>query len=344
MKLSVFAVANSWEKNSSRHGLWLALICLAGVAVAFVAGAKAAHAQSNWPSKPVRMIIMVAAGGGGDNGGRLVAERLSSRLGQPIIVENKAGAAGNIGTEFVARSAPDGYTFLLTTNSHMLNPLIYKHAGYDAEKDFTSVNLLCEGPMVLATAVKFPYKSLKDVVDAVKSAPGSLAYGSAGIGSPVHVATEVLKQAAGIDFVHVPYKGAGPSIQDAIGGQVPLVMATLSAARPHILSGRLRALGITGAARWSSAPEIPTMAEQGYPVMQMVWLGIRAPRGTPAPIVERMNREISAVLALPDVRERLLAQGFLPIGKSPAEFDAMLAADLEINRNLVARLGLKEFE
>ena len=317
------------------------LACLAIAATASVGSPDAAWAQPAWPNKPVRVVIMVAAGGGADNVGRFVGDRLSARLGQPVIVENKTGAGGNIGTEFVARSAPDGYTFLLTTNSHTLNPLIYHRAGYDAKADFAPVIELCEGPIVLATAVKFPYKSLKDVVDAAKAKPGSLSYGSSGIGLPVHIAAEVFKQAADVDITHVPYKGAGQSVADAIGGQVPLVMASLSAVSPHIQADRLRALGITGATRWAQAPDIPTMAEQGYPVMQMTWLGILAPRGTPAPVVERMNREINAVLALPEVRERLLAQGFAPVGKSPADFEAMLDADTEVNRKLVAKLGLK---
>ena len=318
---------------------------MAGAAIALsigvgFAGGGTAHAQTAWPTKPVRIVIMVAAGGGADNVGRFIADRLTGRLGQAVIVENKTGAGGNIGTEYVARSAPDGYTFLLTTNSHTLNPLIYQRAGYE-KSDFVPVIELCEGPIVLATAVRFPYRSLKDVVDAAKARPGSLAYGSSGIGLPVHIAAELFKQAADIDVVHVPYKGAGQSVADAVGAQVPLVMASLSAVSPHIQSERLRALGITGASRWPNSPDIPTMAEQGYPVMQMTWLGILAPRGTPGPIVERMNREINAILDLPDVRERLLAQGFAPAGKTPADFDAMLDADMELNRKLVAKLGLK---
>lgn len=341
MKLSDFKFGDSRTQRIGHHALWRALICLGSLAIAFAAAYPAAHAQPSWPTKPVRIVIMLAAGGGADNVGRMLAERLTGRLGQSVIVENKTGGGGNIGTEYVARSAPDGYTFLLTANSHTLNPLIYQNPGYDPKSDFVSVIELCEGPIVLATATKFPYKSLKDIVDAAKAKPGSIAYGSSGIGLPVHIAAELFKQAADIDLTHVPYKGAGQSVQDAIGGHIPLVTASFSAVAPYIQSERLRALGITGAKRWPSAPDIPTMAEQGYPVMQMAWLGILAPRATPAAIVEKMNREIGAVLALPDIRERLLAQGWGPVGKSPADFDAMLAEDLEINRKLVARLGLK---
>lgn len=341
MKLNDFTVPNLKAKRTIPHMVHRMFICLAGIAVAFTVISNAVQAQSNWPNKPVRIVIMVAAGGGADNVGRIVAERLTTKLGQAVIVENRTGGGGNIGTEYVARSASDGYTFLLTTNSHTLNPLIYQRAGYDAKTDFMSVIQLCEGPIVLATATKFPYKSLKDVVDAAKAKPGSLGYGSSGIGLPVHIAAELLKQAADIDLIHVPYKGAGQSVQDAIGGQIPLVMASLSAVTPHIQADRLRALGITGTTRWPNAPDIPTMAEQGYPITQMTWLGILAPRGTPNAIVERMNREVSAILALPEIRERLLAQGFSHVANSPSDFDAMLAADLEANRKLVARLGLK---
>ena len=326
--------------DRARRRAAMTLPGLAFVAAALAGDPSAALAQA-WPARPVRVVIMVAAGGGADNVGRYIADRLTGRLGQPVIVENKTGAGGNIGTEFVARSAPDGYTFLLTTNSHTLNPLIYQRAGYDAKVDFAPVIELCEGPIVLATAVKFPWKSLKDVVADAKAKPGSLSYGSSGIGLPVHIAAEVFKQVADVDIVHVPYKGAGQSVADAIGGQVPLVMASLSAVTPHIQADRLRALGITGATRWPQSPDIPTMAEQGYPVMQMTWLGILAPRGTPAPVVERMNREINAVLALPEVRERLLAQGFAPVGKSSADFESFLDGETELNRKLVAKLGLK---
>lgn len=316
------------------------LAAVAGVAFAAMVGSQTVNAQQAWPSKPVRIVIMVAAGGGADNVGRFIADRLTTRFGQPVIVENRTGAGGNIGTEHVARAAPDGYTFLLTTNSHTLNPLIYQRAGYEA-KDFVSVIALAEGPIVLATAVKFPWKSLKGVVDDAKAKPGSIAYGSSGIGLPVHIAAEVFKQMAGINLVHVPYKGAGQSVADAIGGQVPLVMASLSAVAPHVQSEKLRVLGITGATRWAQAPDIPTMAEQGYPVNQMTWLGILAPRGTPQSVVERMNQEINAVLALPEVRGRLLGLGFAPVGKSPADFDATLEAETALHRKLVPVLGLR---
>jgi tripartite-type tricarboxylate transporter receptor subunit TctC len=340
MNMKDLAAAESGRRAFSTRASGRSLVAFAALALAAIGSFQAAHAQSTWPTRPVRVVIMVAAGGGADNVGRFIADRLTGRLGQAVVVENKTGAGGNIGTEFVARAPADGYTFLLTTNSHTLNPLIYQRAGYE-KSDFASVIELCEGPIVLATAVKFPWKSLKDVVDEAKAKPGTLAYGSSGIGLPVHIAAELFKQAANIDLVHVPYKGAGQSVADAIGGQVPLVMASLSAVSPHIQTEKLRALGITGSTRWANAPDIPTMAEQGYPVNQMTWLGILAPRGTPQPIVERMNREINAVLALPEVKERLLAQGFAPVGKSPADFDAMLDAETELHRKLVARLGLK---
>jgi len=312
----------------------VAAICLLGAA-------RPANAQAEWPTKPIRLVLMLSAGGGADFVGRLIAERIAPRLGQPVVVENRTGAGGNIGTQHVARSAPDGYTFLLTTNSHTLNPFLYRDAGYDALNDFMPVIQVCEGPLVLATSPKFPYRTVKDVVEAAKAKPGSLAFGTSGIGSSPHIAVELLKQAAGVELIHVPYKGAAQSVQDALGGQMPLLMAALGPVAPYIPSQKLHVLGITGAKRWPSEPNIPTFAEQGYPIQQMAWLGILAPRGTPPALVERMNREIAAVLSQTAVRDRMLAQQWLATGGSAADFATMLSTDLDVNRKLVARLGLK---
>jgi tripartite-type tricarboxylate transporter receptor subunit TctC len=315
----------------------LGVLVAAGVAVS----ASSAAAQSSFPSKPVRFIVVVAAGGGADFVGRLVAERLTPRLGEAVIVENKTGAGGNIATEYVARSPADGYTLLLTTNSHTMNPLIYKQPGYEL-KDFVPVIELCEGPSVLVTSTDSPFKTLKDVVDAARAKPGSLSYGSSGIGLPVHIATELFKQAANIDMVHIPFRGAGQSVQAAIGGQVPLVMSSISAAMPHILAHKLRPLAITGATRWPSLPDVPTMIESGYPgVVNTIWLGILAPQGTPPDVVARLNREIAAVLQTPDIAERMSKTGMAPVGKSPEAFAAMLKADQAANEKIAAQIGLK---
>jgi tripartite-type tricarboxylate transporter receptor subunit TctC len=301
-----------------------------------------AGAQGNYPSKPIRFVVVVAAGGGADAVGRILAAHLYPKLGQPVVVENRIGAGGNIASEYVARSAPDGYTLLLTSNNHNVNPLIYQRPGYDARKDFVPIVELTQGPSVLITPPDSGFRSLKELIELARARPGTLSYGSSGIGLPTHIATEMLKQAANIDIIHVPYKGAGLSLQAVLGKQIPLVTASLSAAMPHIQAEKLRPLAMTGPARWPTLPDVPTIAESGYPtVISLVWLGILAPSGTPQPIVDRLNREIAAALSAPEIRDRITSLGAVPAGGSPADFDAMLKADYEANEKIVARIGLK---
>lgn len=301
----------------------------------------AARAQE-WPTRPIRLILPLAAGGGADIVGRALAEKLTPVLGQPMVVENRTGAGGNIATEFVARSAPDGHTLLLNTNSHNVNPLIYRRAGYEPLADFAPVSQLVEGPSVLVTHAGTPFRTLKDLVEAARARPGTLSYGSSGIGLPVHIAMELFKQSAKLDIVHVPYKGAGQSIQDVAAGAIPLVMSSVSAAKPHLDSGRIRALAVTAARRWDTIPTVPTMGESGYPdVVHLFWLGIMAPAGTPAPIVERLNRHITAVLAERDMNERFATIGVVRVGGTAEQFGEMLKADAAVSRRIVEALSLK---
>jgi len=223
-----------------------------------------------------------------------------------------------------------------------LNAKIYKDPGYDPRRDFVPVIQLSEGPSVLLTQPGSRFKSIKDVVDAAKAAPGTIAYGSAGFGQPVHIATELFMAAAQIQLLHVPYKGAGPAMQDALGGQIPLVMSSLAGAMPNITAGKLRALAITGDARWPGLPEVPTMAEAGYPgATHWVWLGILAPAGTDPAIVQRLNQVVGAILADPAVRDRFLALGTSPIGGTPEAFAKRLQADYDAVDKIVARTGMK---
>ena len=300
------------------------------------------QAQSRYPDRAVRLVATAAAGGGVDAIGRLIGEQLSHRLKQPVVVDNKGGAGGNIASQHVANSPADGYTLLLTSNSHTLNPLIYKNAGYHAIKDFMPLIKLSDGPEVLVTAADSLFKTLKDVVDASKAKPRSLSYGSSGIGGPVHMAMELLMSSANIDVVHAPYKGTGPSLQDALGGQIPLVMASATAAMPLIQSGKLRPLVLTGAVRIPSLPQVPTVVELGYPAaVHTAWVGIFAPTGTPPAIVTLLNREIAAVLAMPEIAQRFKDLATLPVGGTEAEFRTMVNADQALHEKLVARLGLK---
>jgi tripartite-type tricarboxylate transporter receptor subunit TctC len=300
-----------------------------------------AHAQT-YPAKPVRFIVIVATGGGLDATARFIAARLVPKLGQQVIVENRVGAGGNIAAQYVAHSPPDGYTLLLTSNGHTLNPLIYATPGYDPQKDFVPVMELTEGPVVLVTQPNAPFKTLKDVVDAAQAKPDSLSYAHGGLGLPPHIAMEMFKQAANVEIVSVAYKGAGPAVQDVLGGHIPLAMLSLAGATPHIAAGRLRALVSSGATRWPTLPEVPTMIEMGYPdVVYLNWQGILAPAGTPPEIVARLQKEIAAVLAEADVKEFLNGIGAAPVASKPTDFESMLKADDIANQKIVSKLKLK---
>ena len=312
------------------------------VAALMMLCASLAHGQATYPAKPIRLVLVVAAGGSADSVGRIVAERLAPALGQPVLVENRGGAGGNIASQLVAKAAPDGYTLLLTANNHNVNPRIYKDAGYDPRRDFMPVVQLSEGPSVLVTQPTSQFTTLGQLVEAARAQPRKIAYGSAGFGQPVHIATELFMAASRIQLVHVPYKGAGPALQDALGGQIPLVMSSLAGAMPHILAGKLRALAINGDTRWPALPDVATMAELGYPAAtHWLWLGIVAPANTPAAIVDRFNREVDLVLRDAAIRDRLLALGTAPIGGSPAAFAKKLDADFNAVEELVARTGMK---
>ena len=314
------------------------------VAGAFSGAPSQALAQSaaDYPTKLVRIICVAAPGGGLDIVGRLVADRLSKSKAWSVILENRAGAGGNIASEYVAKSAADGYTLLETTNSHNINAFIYKSPGYDPRKDFAAVVQLTEAPSVLITRAQSPYLSLKDVVSAARAQPGKLVYGSGGSGSPTHISAEMFKAAADIDLIHIPYKGGGPANQDVMGGQIPLAMAALPAVMPLLAAGKLRGLAMTSEKRWPGLPDVPTVAESGHPgFSHATWIGIVAPTGTPSPIIAQLNKEVAAVLAIPEMSERLLGLGARPVGKSAADFEAMLKADYDVTAKLVPKIGLQ---
>ena len=301
-----------------------------------------AQSAADYPAKPILLVISYAAGGGLDVVGRVVADRLTKNLARQVVVENRPGAGGNIGTASVVKAAADGYTLLETTNSHNINSFIYKSPGYDARKDFVPVVQLTEAPSVVITHPRSPLGSLQDLVAAARSQPGKFVYGSAGNGSPTNIAMELFKAAANIDVTHVPYKSAAQANQDVMAGQTPLAMAALPSTITHIQSGLLRALAVTSVKRWATLPEVPSIAEAGYPAYShMTWIGIFVPAGTPAAIIARLNREITMVLANPEVRERIAAVGATPVGGSPAEFEVMLKAEYEATGKLVSRIGLK---
>lgn len=299
-----------------------------------------AHADT-FPSKVVRIVVIVAPGGSADALARIVAEGLSARLGQSVIVENKPGAGGNLATQTVARAPADGHTLLLSANNHTINPALFANAGY-AIDDLVPVAQLMEGPSVVAVPASSRFNTLPDLLDEARRKPGTIAFGSAGAGVPSHIAGEMLQRAANVNLIHVPYRGSGPSIADAIGGQVPVVVASLVAAMPQIEAGKLKALAVTSQKRWPGSPNIPAAAEFGMPGYEhMTWLGLFAPKGTPATVVTRLNAEVTALLAEEAVRARVAKLGGAVGQKSVEAFGEMIRKDHAVSTKLVTDANLK---
>ncbi|HKB62620.1 MAG TPA: tripartite tricarboxylate transporter substrate binding protein [Burkholderiales bacterium] len=299
------------------------------IAACAVAIGSQALAQS-YPVKPIRFIVTFPPGGTVDITARIVQPRLSESLGQTVVIENRGGAGGAVGTEAAARSAPDGYTFLYTLSSHTINPFFYK-LNYDVERDFASVSLVVSVPQLIAAHPNAPAKTLRELVAAAKERPGFYAYASPGSGTPGHIAAELLKRRAGIDIVHVPYKGGGPALADTIAGQVPFLFLTAPAGLPSVRSGKLRALAVTTRKRTAAATDIPTVAEElnlsDYEVDS--WCAMFAPAKTPAAIVARMQKEIARAVHLPEVKQKLTEQGADPVGGSPEELDRVVKTELK---------------
>jgi tripartite-type tricarboxylate transporter receptor subunit TctC len=311
-------------------------------ALALALASSLALAQE-WPAaKPVRFIVPYPPGGGTDVIARIVQQRLSEALGQQIVIENRGGAGGAVGTEVAAKSTPDGYTFLFTLSSHTINPLLYK-LNYDVERDFAPVTLIVSVPQLIAANPGSPLKSMQDVIATAKSHPGRLHYASVGNGTPSHIAGELLKLRTGVDVVHVPYRGGGPAVTDTIGGQVWLLFVTMPAAMSHVRAGKLRALAVTTKKRNPGAPEIPTVAEAlNLPDYEVdSWYAMFAPAKTPAPIIARMQREMARVIQLPDVKQKLLEQGGDTVGSSPEELDRVVRSELKKWADLVRDAKIK---
>ncbi|HYN26650.1 MAG TPA: tripartite tricarboxylate transporter substrate binding protein [Burkholderiales bacterium] len=302
-----------------RKGIVLALGLLAAIP---------AWAQ-DWPAKPVRFIVPYPPGGGTDIIARIVQNRLSEALGQTIVIENRGGAGGAVGTEAAAKSAPDGYTFLFTLSSHTINPLLYK-LNFDVERDFTPVTLIVSVPQLIAAYPGAAIQSMQDVVAMAKANPGGLHFASVGNGTPSHIAGELVKLRTGIDIVHVPYKGGGPAVADTLGGQVPLLIVTMPAAISQVRAGKLRALAVTTIRRNPGAPEIPTVAEAlNIPDYEVdSWYAMFAPAKTPTAIVARMQKEIARTIQLPDVKQKLLEQGGDTVGSTPEELGRVVTREL----------------
>jgi tripartite-type tricarboxylate transporter receptor subunit TctC len=314
-------------------------------ALVLALGALASHpalAQA-YPAKPVRLVVPFPPGGSTDIVARIVAQKLSDRLGQQVVVENRGGAGGTIGAEAVAKAAPDGYTLVLgTTSTHAVAPNVYAKIGYDPVKDFAPISLVAVTPYLLVVNPGVNVKSLPEFVGYVKARPGKLNYASAGTGSTTHLAMEMLKGAAGLYIVHIPYNGNGPAGTAVIAGQVEILFGSLPAVLPHAKSGRVRPIAVGTPKRSPSLPEVPTVAESGFPGFDAsLWLAVMAPAGTPAPVVDRLYKEIVAAIASPDAADALSKAGAEPITSTPAELAAMVKDGVEKYGKVVKQAGVK---
>ena len=312
------------------------------LATLFAALAFTAVAQ-DYPNKPIKLVVPFAPGGVTDTSGRIIAEALSKRLGQTVIVENQAGASGNIGTTRVAQSAPDGYTLLLGFDGTMaINPHVFAKTGFDGPKDFAPITKIGDATLILVAHPSVPAKDLQALVAYSKTVAGGLSYGTSGNGGTPHLAGEMLKQRSGAALTHIPYKGGGQALQDVIGGQIPLVYTAIAGAIPMVKAGRVNAIAVSSARRDAALPNVPTMKESGFPDMVVdSWVALLAPAKTPAAIIERLQRETAAALTQPDVRERLLGLGINPVGNSAEEFAAQWRADLAKYEAVVKAAGIK---
>jgi tripartite-type tricarboxylate transporter receptor subunit TctC len=319
-----------------------ALAALAAAVLA--AAAPAAHAQAQpWPSKPVRIVVPYPPGGPTDIVARLVGQRLSERLKQPFVIENRAGAGGNLGAEAAAKSPADGYTLLLGTTAHAINPSLFKSLGYDIRKDFVPIALLTSIPLVLVVPAASPVATVADAVALAKSKGGGLPYASSGNGQSTHLAAELFASMAGAPMTHVPYKGSAPALTDLAGGQVALMFDTMLSAMPQVKAGRLKAIAVTSAVRAPSAPELPTVAEAaglaGYEAT--AWNALFAPAGTPPEVSAALAAAVAEVLAEPETRQRFAADGAIAGSGTPAALGAFLGREIDKWRGVVQRANVK---
>ena len=312
------------------------------IALAALTASVPAAAQGVYPSKPIRIISIFPPGGGNDGICRAVAQKMTETMKQQIVVENRPGANGIIGTEIAARAAPDGYTFTLIPSGHAVNASLYKKLPFDSIKDFTPLSLAGSSPMVLAIHPSVPVKNVRELIAVAKARPGQLTYVSAGIGASGHLAGALFETMTNTKMVHIPYKGMSLAVSDLIGGQVSMSFGTSLSMVPHVRTGRLRALATTGAQRSPALPELPTVAESGVPGYEAsLWYGFVGPAKMPPEIVQRLNAEIVAAINAPDVRERLNNQGVDARASTADEFGRLMVNDLERWAEVIRRAGVK---
>jgi len=312
------------------------------LALALLAFASLARAD-DYPSRPIRFVVPYPAGGPLDTVARLLGQKVSESMKQPIIVDNRPGAGGNIGADFVAKSAPDGYTILMgAVATHAINPTLYSHIPYDPVADFMPITQVASTPNVLVVNPSVPAKDVREFIAYAKANPGRLNFGSGSTGSAGHLAGELFKTMAGVDMTHVPYKGAGPAMQDLVAGQIQLMFDNLASSLGQIRAGKVRALAVTTAKRTSLAPELPTIAESGLPGFDInTWFGVFAPAKTPQPVVDRLYTEFTRALAMPDVRQKMIDLGAEPVGNKPAEFAAYIRSEKDKYARVIRASGAK---
>ena len=311
------------------------------LAAGLIALAAQYAAAQQYPSKPVRIIVPFAPGGGSDFTARLMAQKLTERYGQSFIVENRAGAGGNLGAELALKAPPDGYTLLLISASYTVNPSVYK-LSFDPIKDIAPVIQISGGPYVVAVHPSVPAKTLAEFVNYARAQPEKLAYGSSGNGSVMHVSTAYFLDSAKIKVLHVPYKGTGPALQDTLGGQVQLIFGAVPTTLPHVKAGKLRGLAVTTQKRIAAAPELPTIAESGYPEYEVTnWHGLVAPRGVPREIIDQLNRDINGMLGSEEFKKVLANDGLEPAGGPSSRFAEVLARETARWAKVVQQAGIK---
>ena len=324
----------------------LAFVLVAVIAQAAAAAGPAAAqpVPANWPTKFIRFIVPFPAGSASDTAARLVGQALGAALGQQLVIDNRAGASGNIGVDLAAHSPADGYTLVLgTASTHALAPSLNPHLSYDPVRDFAPISLVGDAPYVLVAHQSVPAKNVRELIALAKAKPGTLNYASAGQASLAHLAGELFASMAGVELVHVPYKSSAQAVLDIAAGRIELQFGTIAPTLPYIRNGQLRALGLTSSERVASLPDVPTIAQSGLPGYEAsLWFGILAPAGTPAAIVRRLNRDLIRILGSNDVREALIAQGIEPIGSTPDAFGHRIRDDLEKWRKIVSAAGIKE--
>jgi tripartite-type tricarboxylate transporter receptor subunit TctC len=329
------------KPTARRH--WLKTLLAAGMTASLALGAGTAAAQPNYPIKPIRLVVPFATGGVTDTSGRLIAEHLSRRLGQQVIVDNKPGASGNIGTQMVASAEPDGYTLLLGFDGTMvINPHVFPKVGFDTLKDFAPIGKIGDAILILVSHPAVPAKTLKDVIALSKTQSGGLSYGTSGTGGTPHIAGELLKQRTGANLTHIPYKGGGQAMTDLLGGTIPLVYTAVAGAVTHVKAGKLHAVAVSSAQRAPSLPDVPTFIEAGLADFDInSWVGLLAPAKTPRAIVERLNTELNTVLNDPVVRERLVTLGITASPGGPERFGRDMARDLSRYAAVVKAANIK---